>query len=107
MLFVRRKMLFQKIIEAEQLDELQCKPGTAEGFFIFDANAACVDFNPLGFELIVVELIVVELIVVELIIVEQSGLNELRIAFGYRMGLGLQVYLSLRRSADLSLRRSA
>ena len=74
--FARRKRLLQKIIEAEQLDKLQRKPRTAKGFFVLNANAACVDFNPLGFELIVVEWIVVELIVVE-----QSGLNELRFAF--------------------------
>ena len=42
--------------------------------FIFDANAACVDFNPLGFES------VVEWIVVEWVVVEQSGLYELRFA---------------------------
>ena len=86
--------MLQKIIEAEQLDELQCKPGTAEGFFIFDANAACVDFNPLDIESVVewivvewvvvewvvVEWVVVEWVVVEWVVVEQAGLYELRFA---------------------------
>jgi len=84
MLFARRKRLLQKIIEAEQLDKLQCKPGTAEGFFIFDANAACVDFNPLDIES------VVEWIVVEWIVVEQSGLNELRFALVIGWGLAFR-----------------
>ena len=44
-------MLLQKIIKAEQLDEVQREPVTAERFFIFNANSVGVDFDPLGFEL--------------------------------------------------------
>ena len=48
-------MLFQKIVEAEQLDELQGEPGAAEGFFVLDANAVDIDFDPFGLRFAVVE----------------------------------------------------
>ena len=56
------------------------KPRTAEGFFVLDANAACVDINPLRLKLIV------KLTVKLLRVFEKFGLNELRLAFAFTFG---------------------
>ena len=68
LLFPWRQMLFQKIVESKEFDKFQGKPGATKNFFIFDANAIGVDFDPFGFDGV---------------LIEELGLNEFRFIFSF------------------------
>ena len=48
-------LLFEKIIESKQLDQLQRQPRSAERFFVFDANCVGIDLNPFRLKFTIVE----------------------------------------------------